>query len=207
MKKKKKQSKPIDSHPVTERPPEPEYAETTPQSMAEGFMDYAKWITGNKYGPNTQSDYDLYQRFVEDWAKRTKTNLNIDLPSLPKLPIKPINENQHEIDYFGGMMSLAEYCKESAATLAGESKDNIENESPTLTEDQTEMLDYLCQEHPIVRIQSEIGAIFNHDKDRKTIKNMLNEMIEAGLVSRPKNKSKGYIITPAGQKFHAEHLT
>jgi len=80
-------------------------------------------------------------------------------------------------------------------------------EIPTLTEDEVEVLNYLKEQFPTIRYQEDINSIFKIKRDRKTIKALLDDMMTKDLVSRPENKSKGYLITPFGQEYHTEYYT
>ena len=75
-----------------------------------------------------------------------------------------------------------------------------------LTEDQVEILNYLAEEYPVIRHQQDIGAIFSSNKDRQTLRSMLNDMMDKNLVSRPPGKKKGYLITEQGKECHEEYF-
>jgi len=86
-----------------------------------------------------------------------------------------------------------------------ERKSQGKPEPPALTEDETKVLDYLKEEFPTIRCQQEICAIFPSNRSRKTIKGLLDDMIQKDLVSRPKNKQKGYVITSFGHQYHKKY--
>lgn len=78
-------------------------------------------------------------------------------------------------------------------------------ETPTLTEDEAKALDYLNSEFPQVRFQNEIAAVLNRNRD--TVSAILTRLMQWRCVSRPKDKKKGYVITPCGQKYIQEHFS
>lgn len=79
------------------------------------------------------------------------------------------------------------------------------NTIPTLTEDEANVLDFLYQEFPQIRFQEDIASACK--RDRKTIGVILNTLLKYNLITRPRDKQKGYVITPLGRDFIEEHFS
>lgn len=79
-----------------------------------------------------------------------------------------------------------------------------QDDLPTLTEDEANVLDYLKNEYPQIRFQQDI--VSSCDRDRKTIRTILDRLMVYRLVSRPEGKLRGYVITTQGQKYIEDYF-
>ncbi len=103
--------------------PKPQIA--TIQDMANGFSDYAKNIKkkGNEFAdwqgkPEFARWYISYRQLVESWLEYARQHF----PEASKLNGLPPLKDKVLL----GMFALADYCKNCAAILTGETKDKAE---------------------------------------------------------------------------------
>lgn len=101
------------------------------------------------------------------------------------------------VHYMEALPALIE--KPSAETAGKETR-----ETPTLTEHEVKVLDYLYREFPQVRYQNDIAATLLYD--RNTVSAFLDTLMQWQCVTRPKGKQKGYVITPYGQEYMQRHF-
>jgi len=98
----------------------------------------------------------------------------------------------------------ADRIRACSLTLAPQLAEDETNATPTLTEHEAEVLNYLHAEFPQVRYQSDIAAAIH--RDRNTVSSLLHTLMQGGCGSRPKGKSKGYVITSYGQEYMERHF-
>lgn len=92
---------------------------------------------------------------------------------------------------------------EASSDLAsGEKTDN----TPAVTENEAEVLDYLNGEFPQLRTVTQAAEATN--RDRKTIRERLLTLVDKGLVSAQKDKkSTQYVITASGRDYMAKYFS
>ena len=76
---------------------------------------------------------------------------------------------------------------------------------PTIDEDEAKVLNYLNNEYPQVRFQADIESATRIS--RKTIGISLKKFMNYNLVSYPKDKKKGWVITPNGKEYVDKYLS
>lgn len=129
-----------------------------------------------------------------------------EFPELKEVPRTKNPYSPNEFDFMDLEQWLLTAIEYEQNYYYAESQNNPEEE-PALLEDEVEILDYLYQEFPTIRYMQDINAIFPKSRDHKTLKVMLDGMIQKNLVSRPPNRAKGYIITSYGRDYHSKYYT